>query len=119
VVLTRLGSQNSDPAIARLHHIRTKKARCFENRRKGAWSELKPQRLHAVLAAQLDKAEGAANGGLRREPELPDHGAIAKETTSPAAADEFSIMLDDEPEDAARQRQALRPTMLKAMRTFE
>lgn len=48
---------------------------------------------------------------LRREPELPDHVAIAKETTGPAAADEFSIMLDDEPEDAARQRQALRQQM--------
>jgi type IV secretion system protein VirD4 len=72
---------------------------------------LKPQRPDADLAAQLDKAEDAANGGLRREPELPDHVAIAKETTGPTAADEFAIMLDDEPEDAARQRQALRQQM--------
>jgi type IV secretion system protein VirD4 len=42
---------------------------------------------------------------------LPDHVAIAKETTGPAAADEFAIMLDDEPEDAARQRQALQQQM--------
>lgn len=115
---------------AGVHPIRAKKARYFEDRRfkerilpspdptnrrrstrKDAWSELKPQRPDAVLAAELDKAEDAANGGLRREPELPDHVAIAKETTGPAAADEFSIMLDDEPEDAARQRQALRQQM--------
>ncbi len=115
---------------AGVHPIRAKKARYFEDRRfeerilpspdpakcgrsarKDAWSELQPQRPAAVLAAELDKAEDAANGGLRREPELPDHVAIAKETTGPAAADEFSIMLDDEPEDAARQRQALRQQM--------
>ncbi|MFN5616929.1 MAG: conjugal transfer protein TraG, partial [Brevundimonas sp.] len=102
---------------AGVHPIRAKKARYFEDRRfkerilpspdptkcrrstrKDAWSELKPQQSDAVLAAQLDKAEDAANGGLRREPELPDHVAIAKETTGPAAADEFAIMLDDEPE---------------------
>jgi type IV secretion system protein VirD4 len=115
---------------AGVHPIRAKKARYFEDRRfkerilpspdptkcrrstrKDAWSELKPQRPDADLAAQVDKAEDAANGGLRREPELPDHVAIAKETTGPAAADEFAIMLDDEPEDAARQRQALRQQM--------
>jgi type IV secretion system protein VirD4 len=115
---------------AGVHPIRAKKARYFEDRRfkerilpspdptkcrrstrKDAWSELKPQQPDAVLAAQLDKAEDAANGGLRREPELPDHVAIAKETTGPAAADEFAIMLDDEPEEAARQRQALRQQM--------
>jgi type IV secretion system protein VirD4 len=115
---------------AGVHPIRAKKARYFEDRRfkerilpspdptnrrrstrKDSWSELKPQRPDAVLAAELDNVEDAANGGLRREPELPDHVAIAKETTGPAAADEFSIMLDDEPEDAARQRQALRQQM--------
>ncbi|MCA3720356.1 conjugal transfer protein TraG [Phenylobacterium sp.] len=115
---------------AGVHPIRAKKARYFEDRRfkerilpspdptkcrrstrKDAWAELKPQRPDADLAAQLDKAEDAANGGLRREPELPDHVAIAKETTGPAAADEFAIMLDDEPEDAARQGQALRQQM--------
>lgn len=115
---------------AGVHPIRAKKARYFEDRRfkerilpspgpakcgrsarKDAWSELKPQRPDAVLAAELDKAEDAANGGLRREPELPDHVAIAKETTGPAAVDEFSTMLEDQPEDAARQRQALRQQM--------
>ena len=50
----------------------------------------------------------AANRGLRREPELPDHVAIAKETTDPRPAEEFSIVLDDEPDDAASQAHILR-----------
>ena len=43
----------------------------------------------------------AANGGLRREPELPEHVAIAPET-SPPPAQEFAIV-DDEQDDTARQ----------------
>jgi type IV secretion system protein VirD4 len=42
---------------------------------------------------------------------LPDHVAIVKETTDPNPSEEFAIMLDDEPEDAARQRQVLRRQM--------
>jgi type IV secretion system protein VirD4 len=110
--------------------IRAKKARYFEDRRfqerilpppdpttcgrstrKDGWSELKPRQPDAALVALLDKTQDAANGGLRREPELPDHVAIAKETAGPKPAEEFAIMLDDEPEDAARQRQALRQQM--------
>jgi type IV secretion system protein VirD4 len=110
--------------------IRAKKARYFEDRRfqerilpppdpttcgrstrKDPWSDLKPRQPDATLVALLDKTQDAANGGLRREPELPDHVAIAKETAGPKPAEEFAIMLDDEPEDAARQRQALRQQM--------
>ena len=50
-------------------------------------------------------------GGLRREPELPDHVAIVKETRDPNPSEDFSVLLDDEPEDAARQRQVLRRQM--------
>jgi type IV secretion system protein VirD4 len=53
--------------------------------------------------AEIDQA----NSGLRREPELPDHVAIAKETTDQKPAEEFAMMLDKEPEDVARRRQAL------------
>jgi type IV secretion system protein VirD4 len=110
--------------------IRAKKARYFEDRRfqerilpppdpttcgrstrKDPWSELKPLQPDAALVALLDKTQDAANGGLRREPELPDHVAIAKETAGPKPAEEFAAMLDDKPEDAARQRQALRQQM--------
>jgi type IV secretion system protein VirD4 len=115
---------------AGVHPIRAKKARYYEDRRftervlpspdpakcgrstrKDGWSDLKPQRPDAVLLAEIVKAEDAANSGLRREPELPDHVAIAKETTEQKPAEEFAIVLDDAPEDAARQRQILRQQM--------
>ena len=51
-----------------------------------------------------------ANAGLRREPELAEHVAVAPEKTAEPAR-EFEMMLDDEPEEAARQRQALRKQM--------
>ena len=111
--------------------VRAKKARYYEDRRfnervlpppdpartkrttrKDAWRELKPQAPDAALLAEIQKAErDAANSGLRREPELPDHVAIVKETTEPKPSEEFTVLLDDEPEDAARQRQALRQKM--------
>ena len=115
---------------AGVHPIRAKKARYYEDRRftervlpspdpakcgrstrKNGWSDLKPQPPDAVLLAEVEKAEDAANSGLRREPELPDHVAIAKETTEQKPAEEFAIVLDDAPEDAARQRQILRQQM--------
>ena len=115
---------------AGVHPIRAKKARYYEDRRftervlpspdpakcgrstrKDGWSDLKPQRPDAVLLAEIEKAKDAANSGLRREPELPDHVAIAKETTEQKPAEEFAIVLDDAPEDAARQRQILRQQM--------
>ena len=65
-----------------------------------------------MLLAEVEKAEqDKANSGLRREPELPEHVAIAPETTGPKPADEFAIIQDEEPEDAARQRQVLRRQM--------
>jgi type IV secretion system protein VirD4 len=115
---------------AGVHPIRAKKARYYEDRRftqrvlpspdpakcgrstrKDGWSDLKPLRPDAVLLAEIEKAEDSANSGLRREPELPDHIAIAKETTEQKPAEEFAIVLDDAPEDAARQRQILRQQM--------
>jgi len=60
---------------------------------------------------KLAKAEeDAANSGLRREPELPDHVAIAKETTEPTPAEEFALVLDDD-EDAVRQSRLIRHQM--------
>jgi hypothetical protein len=49
-------------------------------------------------------------GGVRREPELPDHVAIVRETTNAPAHEEFDV-IDDEPEDAARQARVLRQQM--------
>ena len=111
--------------------IRAKKARYFEDHRftervltppdpaksgrssrTDGWSVLKPQTPDTVLLAEIERAEGdAANSGLRREPELPDHVAIAKETTDPRPAEEFAIVLDDESDDAASQARILRQQM--------
>jgi type IV secretion system protein VirD4 len=55
-------------------------------------------------------AEDTANSGLRREPELPDHVAIVKETTEPTPAEEFAVVLDDD-EDAVRQSRLIRQQM--------
>jgi type IV secretion system protein VirD4 len=108
--------------------IRAKKARYYEDgrfkervlpppdpqkssrtSRLDGWSTLPPQKPDALLLAKISE-DDPSNSGLRREPELPDHVAIVKETTE-HKPDEFAIMLDEEPEDAARQRQALRRQM--------
>lgn len=108
--------------------IRAKKARYYEDgrfrervlpppdpmksdlsRHNDGWSALRPQQPDPALMAAY--APDKANAGLRREPELPDHVAIVKETTDQHPAEEFAHILDDEPEDAARQRQALRRQM--------
>ncbi|WP_262047342.1 conjugal transfer protein TraG [Bradyrhizobium sp. Bra78] len=111
--------------------IRAKKARYYEDHRftervltppdpaksgrssrTDGWSVLTPQTPNAVLLGEIQKAEqDAANSGLRREPELPDHVAIAKETTDPRPAEEFAIVLDDESDDAASQARILRQQM--------
>ncbi|ATQ70394.1 MULTISPECIES: conjugal transfer protein TraG [Methylosinus] len=110
-----------------LHPIRAKKARYYEDSRfaerilpppKDAphahrpddWSALPIQRPATDLLAR-STAEDEANGGLRREPELPDHVAIVKETTpSRRDANEFAI-IDDTPEQAARQQELIRQRM--------
>jgi type IV secretion system protein VirD4 len=117
--------------IAGTPPIRAKKARYYEDHRftervltppdpaksgrssrTDGWSVLKPQTPDTVLLAEIERAEkDAANSGLRREPELPDHVAIAKETTDPRPAEEFAIALDDESDDAARQARILRRQM--------
>jgi len=117
--------------VAAAPPVRAKKARYFEDQRftervlpppdparttrtcrEDGWSILAPQKPDADLVAELAKAEAdTANSGLRREPELPDHVAIAKETTPQSPADEFAIVLDDEPDDRAQQARVLRQQM--------
>ena len=85
--------------------------RCGRTSRADGWSTLVPPKPDVALLAEVEKAQGdRANSGLRREPELPDHVAIVKESTDQKPAEEFAIMLDEEPEDVA-QRQALRRQM--------
>jgi type IV secretion system protein VirD4 len=109
--------------------IRAKKARYYEDKRftervlpppkltvaarsskPDNWTSLAPQKPSAALLAEIEKGEDAANGGLRREPELPDHVAIVKESTDPQPREEFA-MIDDEPGDNARQARVLRQQM--------
>ncbi|MFG1314610.1 conjugal transfer protein TraG [Xanthobacter autotrophicus] len=87
-------------------------SRTTRTSREDGWSILTPQKPAPDLVAELAKAEAdTANSGLRREPELPDHIAIAKETTPAGAVDEFTIVLDDEPDDTAQQARVLRQQM--------
>ncbi len=122
--------------IAGTAPIRAKKARYYEDSRfmervlpppdpqisgcttfTDGWSALSPMKQDAVLLAELEKAlSDQANSGLRREPELPDHVAIVKETVKQMPGKEFAGLLDEEPEDVARRRQALRRQMTGAAR---
>src|SRR5260370_2516389 len=90
--------------------IRAKKARYFEDRRfaerivpppkpgrtsepaaSDEWSSLPPRRPSATLLAEIDKGQDAGTSRLRREPRLPDHLAIAKETPVPPPSTEFAV----------------------------
>ncbi|GAA0733340.1 MULTISPECIES: conjugal transfer protein TraG [Sphingomonas] len=114
--------------VAGVHPVRAKKARYYQDARFMAritpppepepsapraddWTGRVAQADEQALARIAREQEDAANGGLRREPELPDHVAIVKETTDTRSpAQEFSVV-DDEPEDAARQAAARRQQM--------
>ena len=73
-----------------------------------AWSGLAPIGSSDDRAAgQANADAGAANGGIRREPDLPEHEEITVEPDSPQPQNEFAI-IDDELEETARQSRALR-----------
>jgi type IV secretion system protein VirD4 len=111
--------------------IRAKKARYFQdarfmervvsppersivvrNPRKDDWSALAAGTPDRTLRAETGSIPAVGNNsGLRREPELPDHVAIVKESSPKRPAEEFSIILDDDAEQAARQRLAVRREM--------
>ena len=110
--------------------IRAKKARYFEDQRfvdrvvpppdpkqgdpvrqKDPWSSLPTIEANTRRAASTPSTNAdEANAGLRREPDLAEHVAVAPEKTAEPAR-EFEMMLDDETEEAALQRQALRKQM--------
>jgi len=113
---------------ARCPPIRARKARYFEDRRfaerivpppkpgrtsepapSDEWSSLPPRKPSAALLTEIDKGQDAANSGLRREPELPDHLAIAKETTVSAPSKEFAVT--DDTDDSVQQARVLSQRM--------
>ena len=83
--------------------------------RPDGWSGLIPLKPDAALVAEVEQArngeEDKANSSLRREPELPQHVEIIREKKEPAPESEFRRMLDEDQEDSARQRQAMRRQM--------
>ncbi len=84
-------------------------------RREDGWSTLSPPEAEPAQTTGSGNGDAdEANAGLRREPELPEHVAIVPETEREPAR-EFE-MLDDEPEDNARQRQVLRGQMRQVAR---
>ncbi|PWK62001.1 conjugal transfer protein TraG [Roseicyclus mahoneyensis] len=118
--------------VVGLPPIRAKKARYFKDPRfvervlpppepasdvapdADIWTTLPPP-VPPKAAARAAAEPDAANAGLRREPDLPDHVAVTSETTK-APTREFEMMLDDSPEDAVRQRHALGRQMAQVAR---
>jgi type IV secretion system protein VirD4 len=108
--------------------LRAKKARYFEDRRftervlppprpgppapvgSDEWSSLPLRRPPATQAAEADQGEDTANSGLRREPDLPEHVAIANESTAPPLTREFDVV-DDTDDSVALQARALSQQM--------
>ena len=103
--------------VAGVHPIRAKKARYFKDRRFAeriidaptpSVAPIRPDdwtgRTAAAELKQVARiggdAEDTANGGLRREPELPEHVDVAKEKDA-SPAEEFAIVEDD-PDEVAR-----------------
>jgi type IV secretion system protein VirD4 len=125
--------------VSGLFPIRAKKARYFEDRRlservlpppavspatpgkagSGDWDgriaapppEPPPPSLGRMLLASLDE-DNAANSGLRREPDLPEHEDIDPRQ---APVNEFELPEDD-PDDEAIRSRVLRRQMLGVAR---
>jgi type IV secretion system protein VirD4 len=116
--------------VAGIAPIRAKKVRYYEDRRFTERVMPPPDPSTAGRSLRIDgwstsqlpttaagsatlaggTTEDTANSGLRLEPELPDHVAIAKEVTEPTPAEEFAAVLDDD-DDAIRQSRLLRQQM--------
>jgi len=62
-----------------------------------------------MLLPEIDKGEDSANSGLRREPDLPDRLAIAKEATVSPLSKEFAVT--DDADDSALQARVLSEQM--------
>jgi type IV secretion system protein VirD4 len=108
--------------VSGVHPILAKKARYYEDRRLQERILPSPS-LAALLSVAVDpkpatggpSGDDPDNSGIRREPTLPEHEAIAPE--SPQLADPFAILVDetdDEPVQANMFRQAMRTVARQA-----
>jgi type IV secretion system protein VirD4 len=119
----QLPSSDEIVMVAGVPPIRAKKVRYFEDRRfiervlappdlasskpalrNDDWSTLMPLAPETPRISRIIAEEDHANGGLRREPELPDHLAIAKETSNINPSDEFAGVLDDDDQSSRRDK---------------
>jgi len=91
------------PTLASLHEDMTACNRTVAN----DWTALPPLSRVPPEAASA-KANDAANSGIRREPELPEHEEIVREEVQPLP--EFAT-LDDEPDRNAARAAAIRRTL--------
>ncbi len=76
------------------------------------WSTMSP--VVDTPAASSSQASDDDDGGIRREPEIPEHEAIAPEHPTPAR-EEFAA-LDDEPDDDAQRAKQLQDRFRGAAR---
>jgi type IV secretion system protein VirD4 len=123
--------------VSGVHPIRAKKVRYFEDRRfqerilpspslagfgknlstscRDDWSALPPIATGPKLVIGGSFDEDPDNAGIRREPTLPEHEAIASD--SPTTADPFAILVDeadDESVQAGMIRQRMRTVARQA-----
>jgi type IV secretion system protein VirD4 len=118
--------------VSGISPIRAQKARYFEDRRFAErilpvpknstmpddegptddWTGLTPKTAAADLLAEVTKAEAdAANGGIRREPELPGHEAMVKEGQDASEQREEFAVVEDRPDETARRAEIMRQRM--------
>ena len=76
------------------------------------WSTVPP--IAVASAGSSSQVADDADGGIRREPEIPEHEAIAPEHPTPAR-EEFAA-LDDEPDDDAQRAKQLQDRFRGAAR---
>jgi type IV secretion system protein VirD4 len=80
------------------------------------WSALPPIKPDPALAEGHRRKLDSANGGLRREPELPDHVEVAAKPKAPAAEFEFSDAESADIDQGAAASERIRRTMERSAR---
>ena len=74
------------------------------------WPSLPLRPSAQTQTTDVHQDEDTANSGLRREPDLPEHVAIANEATAPPPAREFDVV-DDTDDSVALQARTLSKQM--------
>lgn len=80
------------------------------------WSTLPPVEPDPDLAEEHRRKLDAANGGLRREPELPEHVEVVARPMIPSSEFEFSDADGVDVDRAAAESERIRRTMARSAR---